>query len=61
MPRHIFFGKELFKKLDVPIGLIHTSWGGTPVESWINKSNLLKYNEFNDVLNKIEISEDQNY
>jgi sialate O-acetylesterase len=29
-----FFGRDLAKKLDVPIGLIHTSWGGTPAESW---------------------------
>jgi sialate O-acetylesterase len=24
-----FFGKELQKELNVPIGLIHSSWGGT--------------------------------
>ena len=29
-----YFGRELQSKLDVPIGLIHTSWGGTPAESW---------------------------
>lgn len=29
-----FFGRELQKKLNVPVGLIHTSWGGTPAESW---------------------------
>lgn len=29
-----FFGRDLRKALDVPIGLIHTSWGGTPVEAW---------------------------
>jgi sialate O-acetylesterase len=25
-----FFGRELYKELKQPIGLIHTSWGGTP-------------------------------
>lgn len=29
-----FFGRRLHKTLDVPIGLINTSWGGTPVEAW---------------------------
>ncbi|MBN1505751.1 MAG: hypothetical protein JW955_02840 [Sedimentisphaerales bacterium] len=29
-----FFGRELYKELDTPIGLIHTSWGGTPAEAW---------------------------
>jgi len=29
-----FFGRELHDKLNVPIGLINTSWGGTPIEPW---------------------------
>lgn len=29
-----FFGKELRKKLGVPVGLINSSWGGTPAEVW---------------------------
>src|SRR5262249_18054844 len=29
-----YFGRELQKALDVPVGLIHTSWGGTPSEAW---------------------------
>lgn len=29
-----FFGKKLQKDLNVPIGLINTSWGGTPAEVW---------------------------
>ncbi|MDP4149566.1 MAG: sialate O-acetylesterase [Bacteroidota bacterium] len=29
-----FFGKELNRKLNVPIGLIESSWGGTPAEVW---------------------------
>jgi sialate O-acetylesterase len=29
-----FFGRHLHEKLGVPIGLIETSWGGTPAEAW---------------------------
>jgi sialate O-acetylesterase len=29
-----FFGKKLNKDLNIPIGLINTSWGGTPAETW---------------------------
>lgn len=29
-----FFGRELNRKLNVPIGLINTSWGGTAIEPW---------------------------
>ncbi|MBM3871496.1 MAG: sialate O-acetylesterase [Verrucomicrobia bacterium] len=30
-----FFGRELHKALGVPVGLINSSVGGTPIESWI--------------------------
>lgn len=31
-----FFGRKLMEDLDVPIGLINTSWGGTNIETWIS-------------------------
>ena len=37
-----FFGKRLNKELDVPVGLIHTSWGGTPAEVWTPASYIEK-------------------
>ena len=29
-----FFGRELHQSLHVPVGLIDSSWGGTPAEAW---------------------------
>lgn len=42
-----FFGKKLQSTLNVPIGLINTSWGGTPAEPWtpaaaVNANEILK-------------------
>ncbi len=36
-----FFGKELQKKLNVPVGLIDASWGGTRIEPWISADGFL--------------------
>jgi sialate O-acetylesterase len=35
-----FFGRDLRKDLGVPVGLIHSSWGGTSAESWTSKKTL---------------------
>jgi sialate O-acetylesterase len=35
-----FFGRELNEKLHVPVGLIHSSWGGTPAEAWTSRAAL---------------------
>lgn len=32
-----YFGRMLNKALDVPIGLINSSWGGTRIEPWISE------------------------
>ena len=35
-----FFGRDLEKHLNVPIGLIQTCWGGTVAEAWTGKESL---------------------
>lgn len=36
-----YFGRELHQQLNLaPMGLIHTSWGGTPAESWTSRGML---------------------
>jgi sialate O-acetylesterase len=31
-----YFGRDVEKALGVPVGLIHTSWGGSPAEVWMS-------------------------
>ncbi len=45
-----FFAKELYNRLKVPVGMIHSSWGGTPVRAWTPASTLMKLNEYTDVI-----------
>jgi sialate O-acetylesterase len=35
-----FFGRKLHQELDVPIGLINSSYGGTPAEAWTSRPAL---------------------
>lgn len=41
-----FTGRELFKKLNVPIGLIQVSWSGTNIEGWMPQDALLSDPDF---------------
>jgi sialate O-acetylesterase len=35
-----FFARDLRKSVDVPIGIIHASWGGSNVETWMSRQAL---------------------
>ena len=37
-----FFAKKLYEVLEVPVGIINVSWGGTPIEAWMNPEMLRK-------------------
>jgi sialate O-acetylesterase len=51
-----FFGRTLYDSLKVPIGLIHSSWGGTAVESWMSAEYLSRFHEYDSTLRKIDES-----
>ncbi len=51
-----FFGKKLYDELHIPIGLIHSSWGGTPIEAWTGAKFLGKEKDFQKVLEDIKNS-----
>lgn len=39
-----FFGRKLNSVLNIPIGLIHSSWGGTDVLAWTDSMTVASYN-----------------
>ena len=51
-----FFGRELYQKLKVPVGLIHTSWGGTPAEAWTSNDALLTSADMQPILDRYQQS-----
>jgi sialate O-acetylesterase len=48
-----FFGKKLHETLGVPVGLIHSSWGGTPVQAWTSAEFLARRPEFFETLRRL--------
>lgn len=54
-----FFGQQLQKILDVPVGMIHTSWGGSSVQAWISKEVISTYQDFD--LDTMDISKRTNH
>ena len=51
-----FFGREIYQHLKVPIGLINTSWGGTPAEAWTSADALKSSAELQPILDRYESS-----
>ena len=55
-----YFGKKLYQELNVPIGLIHSSWGGSPAESWARLDLIEKIKGFENTSKRLEIANDPN-
>jgi sialate O-acetylesterase len=41
-----FFGRDLYNKYKVPVGLINSSLGGSPAESWISEDALKEFPKY---------------
>lgn len=55
-----FFAKELQQDKNVAIGIINSSWGGTPIAAWSTRESLERHPKFRTVFNS-ELFSDPNY
>jgi sialate O-acetylesterase len=46
-----FFGKNIRKSLNIPIGIIHTSWGASPAQAWTSAKVLSADPDFQKLVN----------
>ncbi|MCF4101102.1 beta galactosidase jelly roll domain-containing protein [Gillisia sp. M10.2A] len=48
-----FFAKNLYETYNVPIGLINSSLGGSPVEAWLSEESLMQFPEYLAEVNRL--------
>lgn len=49
-----FYARSLWKELNVPVGVIDCTWGGTPAEAWTSYETLKQVLGFREELAKME-------
>ncbi|MFN9914166.1 MAG: hypothetical protein ACK53L_16370, partial [Pirellulaceae bacterium] len=49
-----FFGRDLHRHLDIPIGLVVCAWGGTLAENWISRESLLSLEQTRPIVERYE-------
>src|SRR5262245_25156235 len=54
-----YFGRDLQNALNVPVGLIHTSWGGTPAQAWTSKEAIAAEPELKYYLDQLDPEKQQ--
>ncbi|MBL8993946.1 MAG: 9-O-acetylesterase, partial [Spirochaetia bacterium] len=50
-----FFGRELQKELGVPVGLIHSSWGGSSAEAWMDLPTLRSKADWKNIPMRLDV------
>jgi len=56
-----FFARKLYQELNVPIGIINVSWGGTGVETWTSKDSYDKMPQNAKIKYDIDLSENTDF
>jgi sialate O-acetylesterase len=49
-----FFARELYKTLNVPVGIVHISYGGTAIENWMSRDTLDKMEAAKDIFSNYQ-------
>ncbi len=49
-----YFALKLYEELNIPIGIIHSSWGGSPIEAWISNDMLSIDADFKEITEKLK-------
>lgn len=49
-----YFGRKLQRELKVPVGLIHSSWGGTIIEAWMSAGAIRQFPELREALAQVQ-------
>ncbi len=53
-----YFARRLMQELKVPVGILHTSWGGTVIEAWMGRESLADYPEMAIQLDLVKVMPD---
>ena len=56
-----FFARELYQKLNIPIGFINSSWGGTDIETWMSMEVIEHFPKYEKSLARMRSSEFKEY
>lgn len=48
-----FYARNLWKELNIPVGVIDCTWGGTPAESWTSYQTLKQVMGFEEKMNRM--------
>ena len=51
-----YFARELQKTRNVPLGLIHASWGGSGIEAWMTPTALRKVGGYDEAIEVLNLS-----
>lgn len=55
----LHFGRSLRAHLDVPVGIVHASWGGSSVQAWMDEATLRNHPESADSVKRLKLLRSQ--